>query len=127
METVLAIIFSTVLTFIDRLFISGPYMGLAGIILSILAGIGGWYLAKFVASLIQKRLDTDGVVYSFWPWEIIFTVASALIFASLAYFKLFDLTKTDYSTADVVVHIILVLLAAFVVRMAAYSVVKLTD
>ena len=126
METVLAIIFSALLTFIDRAFISGPYMGMTGIILSLLAGMGGWYIAKYMASLVQQRFNASGT-YTVWPWEIIFTVASVLIFVSLAYFKLFDLTKTDYSTTDIVVHIILVVIAAFVVRMAAYSVVKLTD
>jgi len=115
-------IFALAITFADRIFISGPYLGLTGVLLSLASAIIGWYLARLAVALIpDTSRSVGGAGYSMVPL-MLFTVLTALIFAALAYVKIFDLTKVDYTSTDVFYHLLLVVLAAFIVRMAAKSV-----
>jgi hypothetical protein len=120
-DPVLALVFALVLTFVDRLFISGPYMGISGVILSVIAALAGWYAARAASLLLPASAPAGTGGYSTAP-VFVFTVFAALIFAALAYVKIFDMTKADYTTADVVYHLLLIVLAAFIIRMAAMSV-----
>jgi hypothetical protein len=117
-----AVIFALAITYADRIFISGPYLGLPGVLLSMAAAIIGWYLARLATGLIpDTSRSVGGVGYSMVPL-MFFTVLTAVIFAALAYVKIFDLTKVDYTSTDVFYHLLLVVLAAFVIRMAAKAV-----
>ncbi len=123
-EAVIALVVSLALTFADRFFVSGPYMGVAGILLSTVAALAGWYLAKATAlALYGSKRAAAG--YSMAPLAG-FTMFGAIVFGALAYIKLFDLTKIDYTRADVAWHLLLVLLAAFTIKMAASSVSRLS-
>lgn len=120
-DPVIAVLFALVLTFIDRLFISGPYMGLAGIVLSVIAALAGWYAARAGAVLLPTNARSGIGHYSAAP-VFVFALFAALVFAALAYVKIFDMTKVDYSSSDVAYHLLLVALAAFTIRMAGNSV-----
>lgn len=120
-DALTAAIAALAITFADRLFVSGPYMGMTGILLSLVAALAGWYLAKAAAPLTAGR-PSGG--YTMIPLAS-FTVFGALIFAAIAYFKIFDLTKVGYTATDVAMHLLLVALAMFVIRMAAVSVNRL--
>jgi hypothetical protein len=52
----------------------------------------------------------------------VFALFATLIFAALAYVKIFDMTKVDYTSSDIAYHLLLVALAAFTIRMAGNSV-----
>jgi hypothetical protein len=121
-DLIIAAIAALVLTFADRWWVSGPYMGLAGIVLSLAAAIAGWYVAKAAARL-TARDPASG--YSAMPLAG-FTLFGAIIFGAAAYVKLFDLTKADYTGADVAFHLLLVGLAAFVLKMAITSVNRIS-
>jgi hypothetical protein len=126
LEFLAAVIFAVVLTYIDRVFVSGPYLGATGAVLSTIAAMIGWYIARVVSGLVQRRFVSAGPGdYSLVP-ETSFTIFAAIIFVAFAYIKLFDLTKVDYTTADVFYHLLLIVLAAFVIRMAAKSVKAMT-
>ncbi|MGI9401055.1 MAG: hypothetical protein ACR2O0_07375 [Rhizobiaceae bacterium] len=126
-DALIVIVLAVIVTFLDRAFISGPYLGWIGTVLSIVAGMGGGFLAGLAASSIGTRTGSaDEAVISNGPWPVIFTISSALIFAAIAYFKLFDLTKVDYTTTDIIIHLLMVLLAVLTVRMAGLAVKNLT-
>jgi hypothetical protein len=126
LEFLAAVIFAVVLTYVDRIMISGPYMGGTGTALSIAAAVVGWYIARVVSGLVQRSYASAGPgVYSLVP-ETSFTIFAAIIFVAFAYIKLFDLTKVDYTSTDVFYHLLLIVLAAFVIRMAAKSVKAMT-
>jgi hypothetical protein len=46
---------------------------------------------------------------------------SALIFAGLGFVKIFDMRKVDYTASDVFFHLLLVALAAFIIRTAGLA------
>jgi hypothetical protein len=121
-EATIAAIAALALTFADRAVVSGPYLGTAGILLSIVAALIGWYAGRAAAGLTAGS-PSGG--YTMVPLAS-FTVFGALIFAALAYVKIFDLAKVDYTMQDVAIHLVLVALAAFIIRMAASSVGRLT-
>jgi hypothetical protein len=125
-EFIAGAIFAVVLTYADRVFVSGPYLGIRGVALSTLAAILGWYIAR-VASRLGQSTNASGRPgrYSLGP-EMMFTVFAVIIFLALAYAKLFDLTKVDYTATDVFYHLLLIVLAAFVIRMAAKSIKAMT-
>jgi predicted permease len=120
-DALTAAIAALAITFVDRFFVSGPYMGLAGIALSVIAAFCGWYLARALSGLTAGRASGG---YTMLPLAS-FTVFGALIFAAIAYVKIFDMTKTDYTAADVAAHLFLVALATFTIRMASISVNRL--
>ncbi len=123
-DAVIALVVSLALTFADRFFVSGPYMGIAGILLSTVAALVGWYLAKATAlALYGSKRAAAG--YSMAPLAG-FTIFGAIVFGALAYIKLFDLTKVDYTGEDVFYHLVLIALAAFTIKMAAGSTGRLT-
>lgn len=119
-EGVVALVFAVAVTFVDRLFISGPYMGVAGILLSIAAALAGWYIARAAAVLLPSNTNS-GIGYSMVP-VMVFSLLSAAVFIGLAYVKMFDMTKVDYTGMDVFYHLLLVMLSAFTIRMAASSI-----
>lgn len=121
-EAIIAAVAALALTFADRAVVSGPYMGATGILLSLAAALVGWYAARAAAGLTAGRASGG---YSMAPLAT-FTVFGALIFAAVAYVKIFDLTKVDYTPQDVAIHLVLVALAAFTIRMAAGSIGRLT-
>lgn len=123
-DAVIALVAALALTFADRWFVSGPYMGVAGILLSAVAALIGWYAANATALAIygSKR---PAAGYSMAPLAG-FTLFGAVIFGALAYAKLFDLAKVEYTGEDVFYHLVLVVLAAFTIRMAANSVNRLS-
>jgi hypothetical protein len=120
-DPVFAALFALVLTFADRLFISGPYMGLTGIVLSVIAALAGWYAARAGSVLLPANARSGIGHYSAAP-VFVFTLFAALIFLALAYVKIFDMTKVDYTSGDVAWHLLLVAIAAFTIRMAGNSV-----
>jgi hypothetical protein len=120
-DPVFALLFAMALTFADRLFVSGPYMGFAGMLLSLAASLLGWYAARAGASLLPRTAPSGPGGYSTTP-VIAFSLFAALIFAAVAYVKIFDMTKVDYTSSDVIYHLLLIVLAAFTIRMAANSV-----
>jgi hypothetical protein len=120
-DPVLALLFALVLTFVDRLFISGPYMGLAGIALSVIAALAGWYAARAGSVLLPNNKRAGIGQYSSAP-VFVFALLAAAIFIAFAYVKLFDMTKVDYTATDVAWHLGLVALASFTIRMAGSSV-----
>lgn len=123
-EAVIALVVALALTFADRLFVSGPYMGTAGVLLSTVAALVGWYAANATArALYGSKRPAAG--YSMAPLAG-FTLFGAVIFGALAYVKLFDLLKVDYTGADVFYHLVMIVLAAFTIRMAANSVNRLS-
>jgi hypothetical protein len=120
-EGIAALIFAAVITFTDRLFISGPYLGLGGIALSIVAALIGWYSARLIGGrFLRQDYTVGGMGYSARPL-MLFVAVSALIFAGLGFVKIFDMRKVDYTASDVFFHLLLVALAAFVIRMAGLA------
>jgi len=117
-DIVIALVFAAALTYADRIFVSGPYMGMTGVALSVVAALVGWVVAKLGARLFRQRYQT-GVT--------MFTIFAGLLFLGLAYVKLFDLTKVDYTATDVFYHLLIVALAAFTVRMVFKSVEIMSD
>jgi hypothetical protein len=120
-EGIAALVIAAAITFADRLFVSGPYLGLRGIALSIVAALIGWYVARFIgARFLRQDYTVGGMGYSARPL-MLFVAVSALIFAGLGFVKIFDMRKVDYTASDVFFHLLLVVLAAFIIRMAGLA------
>jgi hypothetical protein len=97
------------------------YLGLRGIALSIVAALIGWYVARFIgARFLRQDYTVGGMGYSARPL-MLFVAVSALIFAGLGFVKIFDMRKVDYTASDVFFHLLLVALAAFIIRTAALA------
>jgi hypothetical protein len=120
-EGIAALILAAAITFADRLFVSGHYLGLRGIALSIAAALIGWYIARFIGTrFLRQDYTVGGMGFSARPL-ILFVAVSALIFAGLGFLKIFDMRKVDYTASDVFFHLLLVALAAFIIRMAGLA------
>lgn len=126
-DAFMALILGVSISILDSWILSGPHLGLVGILLSFFIGALSWFAGTAAVHWIGTVIDRREKKYRMVLWILTFVSSILIVAVIILYFLFFVAEKAEYSYGEIALHLSVLFVLATAIRAMIYAAKTASD